>query len=253
MSLFAAPHWFSNTNELGQPEGWSGGFGATVLPGLRLSLFPHELFGVEVEAAGGRSTIQSVNLGAQGATVLTARGHGVVRLPVWRLSLMALAGGGVMRSSAAAEVRFVADTDPYGYAGAAVGWRLNAKWNVRLDGRVHWTGNTAQTDPLSREYEAAIALGWVWDSTAPKVPTDDADDDDIKDDIDRCPLEPETENGVRDEDGCPEDPEIAKRVHQTQFVPRKDKDKDEQVAILPKAARSDKPPPVPGADRRECA
>ncbi|MGV3623196.1 MAG: OmpA family protein [Archangium sp.] len=33
---------------------------------------------------------------------------------------------------------------------------------------------------------------------------DDADLDGVKDDLDRCPFEPETRNGVRDEDGCPE-------------------------------------------------
>jgi outer membrane protein OmpA-like peptidoglycan-associated protein len=34
--------------------------------------------------------------------------------------------------------------------------------------------------------------------------TDDADGDGVPDALDRCPFEPETKNGVRDEDGCPE-------------------------------------------------
>lgn len=40
----------------------------------------------------------------------------------------------------------------------------------------------------------------------PKGPSDDADQDGIVDDLDRCPYEPETRNGVRDDDGCPESP-----------------------------------------------
>jgi hypothetical protein len=36
--------------------------------------------------------------------------------------------------------------------------------------------------------------------------TSDLDGDGIKDADDRCPVEPETVNGVRDADGCPEDP-----------------------------------------------
>jgi outer membrane protein OmpA-like peptidoglycan-associated protein len=35
---------------------------------------------------------------------------------------------------------------------------------------------------------------------------DDADRDGVPDDADRCPYEPETANGIRDEDGCPESP-----------------------------------------------
>ena len=40
----------------------------------------------------------------------------------------------------------------------------------------------------------------------PVVPrvTDDADFDEVSDVLDRCPFEPETKNGVRDADGCPE-------------------------------------------------
>lgn len=37
-------------------------------------------------------------------------------------------------------------------------------------------------------------------------PGDDADGDGISDDADRCPYEPETKNGIRDDDGCPESP-----------------------------------------------
>lgn len=37
-------------------------------------------------------------------------------------------------------------------------------------------------------------------------PGDDADGDGISDAADRCPYEPETKNGIRDDDGCPESP-----------------------------------------------
>lgn len=41
-------------------------------------------------------------------------------------------------------------------------------------------------------------------AAGPAGPSDDADRDGIPDEADRCPYEPETRNGVRDDDGCPE-------------------------------------------------
>jgi len=52
---------------------------------------------------------------------MTARGHGILRLPVGRMHLMAVGGGGVMRSWAAAEVRYAADTTPIATRGQP--WR----------------------------------------------------------------------------------------------------------------------------------
>lgn len=43
-------------------------------------------------------------------------------------------------------------------------------------------------------------------AAVPSGPSDDADQDGIVDNVDRCPYEPETRNGIRDDDGCPESP-----------------------------------------------
>lgn len=45
----------------------------------------------------------------------------------------------------------------------------------------------------------------------------DADGDGIPDDRDRCPYEPETRNGIRDDDGCPEDPRALRAARATPF------------------------------------
>ena len=42
------------------------------------------------------------------------------------------------------------------------------------------------------------------DDEPPPLPEGDADFDSVSDAVDRCPFEPETKNGVRDSDGCPE-------------------------------------------------
>ena len=232
-SLFLAPHKFSTTNELGQPEGFAGGMNTTAYPGLRLSFYPLPIFGVELEGGAGVGSINSTSGGQQSLILATFRGHGIVRLPVWRLNALAIAGGGLMKSIADTKVQFASDTDPYSYAGFGLDYALNDRWRVRVDARVHFTGSTTVGTLTSRDYETTIALGFNAGTSASSEFDNDADRDGIGDDPDRCPLEPETKNGVRDDDGCPEDTEIAKRVHQTRFVARE----QEQVAILPKEKR----------------
>ena len=73
----------------------------------------------------------------------------------------------------------------------------------------------------SPDVRALLRIAWVSRSEKPKPivapvvvvqpppptalpPVADADGDGIPDDADRCPEEPEDQNGVRDEDGCPE-------------------------------------------------
>ncbi|MSQ83394.1 MAG: OmpA family protein [Myxococcales bacterium] len=232
-SLFLAPHKFSTTNELGQPEGFAGGMSTTAYPGLRLSFYPLPIFGVELEGGAGVGSINSTTGGQQSLILATFRGHGIVRLPVWRLNALAIAGGGMMKSIADTKVQFASDTDPYSYAGFGLDYALNDRWRVRVDARVHFTGSTTLDTLASRDYEATVALGFNAATSRNSEFDNDADRDGIGDDADRCPLEPETKNGVRDDDGCPEDMEIAKRVHQTRFVARE----QEQVAILPKEKR----------------
>ena len=50
----------------------------------------------------------------------------------------------------------------------------------------------------------AQATGAAANPAASVGSADDADGDGIRDEADRCPYEPETKNGIRDDDGCPE-------------------------------------------------
>ncbi|MEM1348500.1 MAG: OmpA family protein [Myxococcota bacterium] len=51
-------------------------------------------------------------------------------------------------------------------------------------------------------------------------PERDRDGDEIADDRDRCPAEPETQNGIEDDDGCPEDIRelVEEEVARTRFI-----------------------------------
>jgi outer membrane protein OmpA-like peptidoglycan-associated protein len=47
-------------------------------------------------------------------------------------------------------------------------------------------------------------VGWNFGLPKPIPPVGDDDNDGVPNDVDRCPLEPETSNAIRDGDGCPE-------------------------------------------------
>lgn len=81
----------------------------------------------------------------------------------------------------------------------AGGWLdPNDRWRVNLGGGVG-LGNGVGT-PSWRLYAAV--------SPRPAPASLDRDGDSVPDDRDVCPREPETVNGVRDDDGCPEDPAV---------------------------------------------
>ncbi|MSP91715.1 MAG: OmpA family protein [Myxococcales bacterium] len=239
VGVFAAPHYFNVANELGQPEGWTGGIGSTVYPGLRGGVRPWRWLSLEAEFGYGRSTTQTIDLKEQSTDLLTLRGHAIGRFELGRWALIALAGGGVMRTAPATLTALTkADTDPYGYVGPGIEFAGSDNWQVRLDARLHATGSAVVGRSTEQEAEATVAFSWRFGGDRkPGKPADDEDEDGIADAVDRCPYDAETPNGVRDDDGCPEDPVIAKQVHQTRYVQRD----NAQVAILPKESRAAAP------------
>ena len=240
LSALAAPHNFSPRNELGQPEDARAGLGAAWLYGARLGAYPLAAVGLELEAAAGPARLQSVWHGTQDVGIATLRGHAIARWRLGAIGISGLAGGGWMRILSPAAVTFGNDTDPFGYAGLALDWRVTERLVVRADGRYHLTASSEFGVPFAGEFSAALSLGWRWPASPiravePQL-AGDADGDGVADELDLCPLEAETANGVRDDDGCPEDPEIAKRVHRTRFVARA----DAQLAVLPRELRADR-------------
>lgn len=247
VGAFFGPHAFNQGNELAQPEGATGGINATVLPGIRLAVWPLRQIGLEMELAGGWSTLNSVYSGAQTVGLANIRAHGVVRATYGPVQVLALGGAGYMRAIASSTVRFANEGYPYGYGGLGVAYALSERWRLRVDGRMHFTASTQVGKIADHEYEATIAMAYHFGLSSGLFAeqTDDADGDGLVDALDNCPFEAETKNGVRDEDGCPEHPEIAKRYHQTQYVKRS----DAQLAVLPKATRGQHVPAPPAENK----
>jgi len=232
------------------------------LYGARLGVYPWPALGLELEGAAGSTTLTSVWNGTASIGVATLRTHAIARVGLGPLGLSVLGGGGWLRTLAPSHVTFGNDTDPFGYAGLALDGRIGGRVVVRADGRYHITASSVFGNPIASEVSAALSLGWRWPTAevaAPQRPKPhgDHDGDGVADDEDQCPLEAETRNDVRDDDGCPEDRDIAKRVHRTLYVTRE----DAQLGVLPRELRADRlavavtptddplPPPEPLADR----
>ncbi|MBL9038053.1 MAG: hypothetical protein JNG84_06035, partial [Archangium sp.] len=59
-------------------------------------------------------------------------------------------------------------------------------------------------EPPPPKPEEACPPGSTTEGCGEVASADDADRDGVSDELDRCPFEPETKNGIRDTDGCPE-------------------------------------------------
>jgi len=152
------------------------------------------------------------------APVFGYRGALVVRFPgVPYILPHILAGGG--GETVVSGSPFIANgTDPLLYYGVGITFDVAPGWKMRFDARQGFMpgsdGNTTET------YELLVGVGTRFGASrsipAPKEhveivqkpieppPDPDTDGDGIPDSRDKCPLEPETKNGIEDEDGCPE-------------------------------------------------
>lgn len=235
-----APHFFNPKNELAQPEDGTGALGQAWLYGARVGVHPWSSLGLELEGAAGPATLNSVWHGKQSIGIVTLRGHAIGRLGLGPLGVSALAGAGWMRTLAPDRVIYGSDTDGFGYAGMALDYRLAGRLVVRADGRYHLTASSVYGSPFSSEFSAVLSVAWrsspAIAAPTPTAPAGDADGDGVSDAEDQCPLEAESRNGVRDNDGCPEHHDIAKRVHRTRYLPRD----GAQLGVLPRELRGDR-------------
>jgi len=145
------------------------------------------------------------------APVFGWRGHAMLRLARWREvqpHLVLGAGGETVASSSPFMAK---ETDPVAYWGAGVDARLSASWRLRLE--VRHGVMPAQGGGATSTVELQAGVGMVIGAEPvprparvepPPVVDRDSDGDGIVDRLDSCPTEPETFNGVADDDGCPE-------------------------------------------------
>lgn len=158
------------------------------------------------------------------APVFAWRAHALLRLVRWSLIAphVVLGGGGetVLSSSP-----FMSkETDPLAYWGLGASVPVARGWALRFDGRhgimparVRGATSTfelalgvattfgAPARPARATEASALPVAPVVAAPAPvPEPDRDSDGDGVPDARDRCPAEPETPNGITDDDGCPE-------------------------------------------------
>lgn len=247
---FAEWHPLSATNELGKPEGLGEAGSGSLLAGLRFGVGLFRGVRLELEGAYGQTTLPyavGTEVSRADATLLTARALLRGGVAFGRFEPFAFIGGGITRSSSDTKDPALQDLDGTSLLGVGVELRLWSRLHLRLDGRFHLVGTTVPGESTASEAAATLGLTWRLGGETPRPP--DADNDDVPDATDRCPYEAETHNGVRDEDGCPEHPEVVKRYHRTHYA--RD-DKSGVVATL-KAPRVAAAPVSPAASAAPAA
>ncbi len=174
--------------------------------GLRGGLYPVDFLGVEGELHAGISPIKDAGMGL----ITASRLHAIVRLDPM-LGDLALrphfaAGGGVwgVRSGADALGR---DADRQFYVGPGARMALTDTMSLRADLRYLFVARQG-TGESEFGGSTELLFGLVMHAPPPAPPIDpatlDDDGDGALNGVDACPSEAETQNGYKDEDGCPD-------------------------------------------------
>jgi outer membrane protein OmpA-like peptidoglycan-associated protein len=164
--------------------------------------------GASVGHGAGRVTL----VGQSGFRTGTgARFGGLALGPAWTFG-----GGGAVEVHSVVSVGVeVEGALHFGNAGQAGAMPIELLGSARLrpvdDLTVTLGGGTGLTSGVgSPDLRLVAAVGWMPRSTRPEVHTvasgqADRDGDGVADASDRCPDQPEDHNGVRDDDGCPDE------------------------------------------------
>jgi OOP family OmpA-OmpF porin len=183
-----------------------------VLPdlGARVGYYPLRFFGVEAE---GGVLPASLADGSGSATAYTVRGHLVAQLGLWSITPFVLVGAGALGISSPREA-LGNDIDPALHFGGGVKFYIHRLVMLRLDLRdVVTHKQSLEAGFVSHNLEALLGLSVTLgrrkiEAHEPEPQTepenDDRDGDGIPNDLDGCPDEPETVNGYKDTDGCPD-------------------------------------------------
>ena len=235
VSALGAWHSYAYFTELGRRVGEPDrGLDAAVGAGMRGTvwwLVPSGVdpgLGIEAEGIWLPTDQRSAGKNAMGQSgtllrrVQTSawRGNAVVAVGGARLHAVFLGGVGVSELLSSFGVpRYDVDTESH--FGAGLRWLPNADLALRLDARLQVVPSSNPEARFTSEPEVTVSIGWRFGRAPPPhlpQPPPDTDDDGVIDSKDVCPLEAETRNGVRDEDGCPEDPAVLARGASTTEV-----------------------------------
>lgn len=181
---------------------------ASVAPefGGRLSVFPLDFLGLEVEGAFGLGDVEG-----ERANLWSARGHVIGQIPRWSVTPFVLAGAGAL--GVRSEQGVVGnDTDLAFHIGGGVAVHVTRWLTLRLDVRDVITPQQGTNGGATNNPEVLLGVGWTRrprEEPAPRpveapplpppVLETDSDGDGFIDDQDACPEQP----GISP-DGCPD-------------------------------------------------
>jgi outer membrane protein OmpA-like peptidoglycan-associated protein len=213
LGLFGGGHFFANNLELGVADdpgkvphpknGFIFGVraAATVLPWISF----------EGEVAGIPSADSFHNYSI---FLVSYKTHVLVHLMTGRLRPFVLGGVGWMQVAHAqpspAYDEIAKDTDFDFHVGVGAKFALTRDLDARFDARAVFLPNTDHNkDSVDPELLLGLAYRFGGESAAPPPPpppplVKDTDRDDIPDNVDKCPNDPEDKDGFQDEDGCPD-------------------------------------------------
>ena len=235
LGLFGGVHFFASNLELGVaddpgkvPHPKTGAeFGlraaATMLPWLSL----------EGEIAGipSADSIHNYTL-----YLMTYKLHALVHLMHGPVRPFVLAGIGWMQVAShqpdPGPTEIGSDTDFDFHGGVGVKYAVTDKIDLRADARVVFLPNTSKnSDSADLELLAGASYRFGGETAAPPPAppplAKDSDRDDIPDDADKCPNDPEDKDGFQDDDGCPDPDNDADGVPDTSDkCPKEAEDKD---------------------------
>ncbi len=188
---------------------------------LALSLTLETELAIAAAFTGGSSAGEERGRMAHFAPVFGWRAHALVRQPIGARRALALhavigAGGATVASTSPFMAK---ETDPLAYAGLGVTYAASPRWQLRIDGRQGvMPGRSSSATRVSEVHLGLITtFGLATRRDPPPAPPEppppppetapdhtDTDGDGLPDRLEKCPGEPETINGIADDDGCPE-------------------------------------------------
>jgi OOP family OmpA-OmpF porin len=180
------------------------------LGALRIGLFPHPMFGLELEGVGiptsdRQNDLSAFLVGGRGSLVYNIMPGEIAG---GKLTPFVLAGAGVLwvasTDGGTAYNAIKKDTDFTFQGGVGAKYFFTDVVHLRLDARALGVPNT-QKESFSLDWEFMLGLGFTFGGHAPPPPPPpplikDTDGDGVPDDKDKCP----NEAGSRENEGCPD-------------------------------------------------
>lgn len=208
--------------------------------GVRAGYYPLRFLGVELEGGAMPARLDS---GSNRALAWTVRGHIVAQLGLWSITPFLLVGTGILGVSSDAPPNSLgSEQDVAIHFGGGAKFYINRWVQLRLDIRDVVSNRVGVGNGLTSSPEIllglSVTLGRKKERSkdkarpgagdrdgdrildrddfcpdvfgepprgCPQVCIDDSDGDGLSNPVDSCPTEPETRNGYKERDGCPDE------------------------------------------------